>query len=159
MRRRRTRRFRFPPSFRPGAVSLSAALALAGGLAAIGGCAPANPLIGDWVADPPGVPRSHGSVVRFREACVIVAGSDQGARAVAPARYEIRADAGRFWFGRPAARAAPVAGEAAKVSFLAPDRILVIWPDGHEARYLRGLGPDDPDPDEDCPAPRNTRRG
>src|SRR5690606_11497854 len=110
------------------------------------------------VADPPSVPRAHGRLVRFRDACVIVAGSDQGARTGAPVRYEIAKESGRFWFGSSAAAREPARYAAARVTFLTPDRIRIVWPSGHDAHYLRGLGPSDPAPGEDCPQAALTRR-
>lgn len=125
-----------------------APLLFAAGTAA---CAPDNTLIGDWVLDPPSVPNAHGSLIRFRDNCVIVAGSDAPPRAAAPAHYEIDGDAGRFWYGAQARSDTPSPDGAGLVSFLTPDRILVTWSNGYQARYLRGLGAHDPGPSQDCP--------
>lgn len=108
-------------------------------------------LIGDWIIDQPTVPRAHGNLVRFRNGCVIVSGNRFDIRIAKPARYQDGTDGTLVWYG-PAAETKPaVAADAARVTFLATDRIQVIWPRGGEARYLRAVGqPDDLISSGDC---------
>ncbi|MBS28001.1 MAG: hypothetical protein CL566_03620 [Alphaproteobacteria bacterium] len=112
-------------------------------LAALAACASepkSHHLIGDWVIEQPTVPRAHGNLVRFREGCVIVSGNRLDIRIAKPARYQDGNDGTLVWYG-PAAEAEPgITANAARVTFLAQDRILVVWPQGGESRYLRAVG-------------------
>ncbi|MBO6782263.1 MAG: hypothetical protein JJ899_03180 [Alphaproteobacteria bacterium] len=43
------------------------------------------------------------------------------------------------WFGSPARDEDRSAADAARVTFLTPDRIRIVWPEGIEARYMRAI--------------------
>jgi hypothetical protein len=120
------------------AVLVSAGLCIL--LAACVSTTPGNPLLGDWVVDLPTTPRAHGSLVGFREGCVFVRGNRMETRVAKPAQYQIGNTDALVWYGDAARTESRNPAKAARVIFLAPDRIHITWPEGFDERYMRGIG-------------------
>ena len=121
-------------------------------LAACAGSPPENPLIGDWhVANPSGL-QSHGNIIGFRDNCLIVRGDRVSARVARPVVFADGIDGTFVWYGPPAVANPRVTHAAARVIFISPDRIQVIWPHGAETDYLRAIGPPRDD-NRDCRTP------
>lgn len=119
------------------------AIAGAGLCLLLGGCTaplPDNRLLGDWVVDLPTTPRAHGNLVGFRDACVFVRGNRTETRVAKPVHYKIGNSDALVWYGEPARSGSRNPSRAARVTFLTPDRIHIIWPEGFDARYMRGIG-------------------
>lgn len=113
---------------------------------ALGACAggpPDNPLIGDWHMADPAVSRAPGNLIGFREDCLIVGGNPANVRVARPVVFRDGIDGTLVWFGPPALAEPPSEDMAARVIFLSPNRIQIVWPRGGEAGYLRAVGPDD----------------
>ena len=101
---------------------------------------PGNPLLGDWVIDLPTTPRAHGDLVGFREDCVFVRGNRVETRMAKHAHYQIGNTDALVWYGDAARTESRNPAKAARVIFLAPDRIQITWPEGFDERYMRGIG-------------------
>ncbi len=101
---------------------------------------PDNPLIGDWQVNLPTTPRAHGNTIGFREACLIVRGNWIDIRIAQPIVYLSNNTQTSVWYGPPSKNTHPNPALAARVTFLAPDRIHVVWPEGFSADYMRALG-------------------
>lgn len=121
------------------AIALSGA-GLAMLLAACATETPNNTLLGNWVVDLPTTPRAHGSVVGFRENCVFVRGNRVDTRIARPVHYQSRSADVIVWYGEPARAEPRNPAQAARVRFVAPNRIQIAWPEGFEERYMRGIG-------------------
>ncbi|MGB0571254.1 MAG: hypothetical protein ACPGQM_04165 [Alphaproteobacteria bacterium] len=110
---------------------------------ALAACASAhsdNPLVGDWQAASPTVLRAHGNIIGFREACLIVRGNRVNVRVARPIVYGDGIDGTFVWFGPPAIATLRSEDDAARVIFISPNRINVVWPRGMETDYLRAIG-------------------
>lgn len=101
---------------------------------------PDNALIGDWQVNLPTTPRAHGNIIGFRKACLIVRGNWFDVRVARPITYLANGAQLSVWYGPPAGEVHPNPALAARVTFLAPDRIRVVWPEGFVADYMRTLG-------------------
>lgn len=127
------------------------------GLLALAACAAGpsdNPLVGDWHVASPTVLRAHGNVIGFRENCLIVSGNRVNVRVARPIVFGEGIDGIRVWYGPPAAAAQKSDADAARVIFISPNRIQIIWPHGTETGYLRALGaPDAHFSNADCQTP------
>lgn len=99
-----------------------------------------NTLLGNWVVDVPTTPRAHGNMIGFRDNCVFVRGNRVDTRIARPAHYQSRNADIIVWYGEPARSEPRNPAHAARVTFLAPDRIQIAWPEGFEERYMRGIG-------------------
>lgn len=108
-------------------------------LAACASTTPGNPLLGNWVVDLPTTPRAHGSHVGFRKDCVFVRGNRMETRIARPVDYQIGNSDALVWYGEAARSETRSPAEAARVIFLAPDRIHITWPEGFDERYMRGI--------------------
>lgn len=109
---------------------------------------PENRLLGDWVVDLPTTPRAHGNLVGFRTACVFVRGNRTETRTARPVHYQIGTTSALVWYGAPAQAEPRNPAQAARVTFLTPDRIHITWPEGFDERYMRGIG--DPRSNREC---------
>ncbi len=101
-----------------------------------------RPLYGDWAIELPTLPRTHGNRIGFRDGCLLVAGNRFDMQVIRPVAYLPAGTQTLFWFGPPADREPRSSANAARVTFLAPDRIRVAWPEGIEARYMRAINTD-----------------
>lgn len=99
-----------------------------------------NPLIGDWQVNLPTTPRAHGNIIGFRDNCLIVRGNWIDIRVARPINYFNTGTQTLVWYGPTARDADPNPALAARVTFLAPDRVRIIWPKGLSAYYMRTLG-------------------
>ena len=109
-------------------------------LAACAGGPSDNPLVGDWHVASPTVLRAHGNVIGFREECLIVSGNRVNVRVARPIVFGEGIDGIRVWYGPPAVAAQKSEADAARVIFISPNRIQIIWPHGAETGYLRAVG-------------------
>ncbi|MDA0784873.1 MAG: hypothetical protein O3B37_01160 [Proteobacteria bacterium] len=127
------------------------------GLLALVACAGGpsdNPLVGDWQVVSPSALRAHGNVIGFREACLIVSGNRVNVRVARPIVYGEGIDGIFVWYGPPAAAEQKSETDAARVIFISPHRIRIIWPRGVETGYLRALGSADAHfSNDDCKTP------
>ena len=113
------------------------------GLLALAACAGGpsdNPLVGDWHVASPTVLRAHGNVIGFRENCLIVSGNRVNVRVARPIVFGQGIDGIRVWYGPPAVAAQKSEADAARVIFISPHRIQIVWPHGTETGYLRAVG-------------------
>jgi len=117
-------------------------------LAACASTTPDNRLLGDWVVDLPTTPRAHGNLVGFRGACVFVRGNRTETRTAKPVHYQIGNSDALVWYGEPARAEPRNPAQAARVTFLTPDRIHITWPEGFDERYMRGIA--DPRSAREC---------
>lgn len=111
-------------------------------LATLSACAsplPESPLFGDWSMELPTTPRMHGNEVSFRANCVIARGNLVDSRVVQPARFHIEDAAIYVWYGPATELQALYLEKAARVTFVAPNRIEVAWPEGFSASYRRAI--------------------
>lgn len=99
-----------------------------------------NRLIGDWVMDGPITPHAYGNIVEFRAGCLIVSGNAIDVRTAQPIHFYDEGLQTFVWYGPSAMEESLRPARAARVTFLAPDRILIRWPEGFDARYMRGVG-------------------
>ena len=109
-------------------------------LAACAGGPSDNPLVGDWHVASPTVLRAHGNVIGFREECLIVSGNRVNVRVARPIVFGEGIDGIRVGYGPPAVAAQKSEADAARVIFISPNRIQIVWPHGAETGYLRAVG-------------------
>lgn len=112
-------------------------------LAACAGGPSDNPLIGDWHVESPTVLRAHGNIIGFRDNCLIVSGNRVNVRVARPIVFGEGIDGTFVWYGPPAVATQRVEADAARVIFISPNRIRVVWPHGPETGYLRAVGATD----------------
>lgn len=112
-------------------------------LAACTGGPSDNPLVGDWHVASPTMLRAHGNVIGFREDCLIVSGNRVNVRVARPIVFADGIDGTLVWYGPPAVAAQKSEADAARVIFISPNRIQIVWPHGTETGYLRAVGPAD----------------
>ena len=113
------------------------------GFLALAACATGpsdNRLVGDWHAASPTALRAHGNIIGFREDCLIMRGNRVNVRVARPIVYGEGIDGTFVWFGPPAVAAQISEDDAARVIFISPHRIQIVWPRGVETDYLRALG-------------------
>jgi len=113
------------------------------GVLALAACAAGpsdNPLVGDWHAASPTALRAHGNIIGFRDDCLIVRGNRVNVRVARPIVYRDGIDGIFVWFGPPAVAATKSDDDAARVIFISPNRIQIVWPRGVETDYLRAVG-------------------
>jgi len=98
-----------------------------------------NNLLGNWVVDLPTTPRAHGNLVGFRKDCVFVRGNRVDTRIASPVHYQSQNADFIVWYGQPARSEPRNPAQAARVTFMTPDRIRIAWPEGFDERYMRGI--------------------
>lgn len=87
----------------------------------------------------PTTPRMHGNEIAFHPDCVIASGNLVDNRVVQPAQFLTRDAQTYVWYGPATETPALYLDQAARVVFLAPNRIEVAWPEGFSANYRRAI--------------------